>query len=386
MQPRARPTPTFSAASARAPLAAVSPSSSSTSSASAYPVASSSARALSRGSSNVPTRAAKAKAQQDDASGWEDELDKLARQPKPPSALSVASSSSSSSASSPSSPNPLSASASAPVSPSPPTPSSPTSPPDSFSSRPSSSSSSYRSSFGRPHGPAASALTHATLSFASELSHLEEHPAFLSLSSSLHSLPFLSTLSSRLGVSELPLASLLLLTAALSFVWGVGVMGAVDLLLFLYSAYLSYHALESSDASSDDADADADEDAGADPAVRHWLLFWSLYGLVSLVTGVTDRLWDGWLYRLVRTGVVVAMVVERWRVCEVLWEWLLGPLWSSNEAAVEAVVDRAVDALGQLVDDCKVAVKEGVVWYLRGGASAPPSASVKRKAGKRRAQ
>ena len=329
-----------------------------------------------------------------ESEGWEEELE---REKKPPtSSQAPFNSSMSLPSTSPSPPrSPLSlpplspplSSASSPTSVSPSV--SPPSSPPSFS-RPPSSSSSYRSSFGRPHGSTASALTVATTSLASELSHLEDHPAFASLTQSLHSLPFLSSASTRLGLGELPLALLLALSGALAFIWGVGVMGAVDLLLFLYPAYLSYHALE---ANTVDVEAEgevevAEEEEGeAEPEVRHWLLYWTLYGGLSLVWRVTDVLWgEGYVYWVVRTGVGVALVVERWRLCEVMWEWVVWPVWRVNEAEVEGAVDRVIEEVGRVWEDSKALLKEGVVWWLRGGGDrkAPPTSSVLSKPSRRR--
>ena len=316
-----------------------------------------------------------------------------------PSTSSFASPSTSSSFSpaSPSSPT-------SPISPS--SPSLPSQPP-SFTRPSSSSSSSYRSSFGRPHGATASALTHATTSLASELSHLEEHPAFLSLTASLRSLPFLSPLAARLGMGELPLATLLTVSAALSFLWGVGASGALELLLFLYPAYLSYHALEG--IGGQEAGEGGDEgmevgvgeeegegEEGEEPEVRRWLLYWTLHALLWMVGGVTDRLWadrGGWVYWMVKASLSVVLLVRRWEVCEAVWGWVVGPVWRVNEEAVEGGVEWVVEGVGRLWVECRQVVKEGVVWWISGGggrggvgASGPsPTSSVLRKARQRRA-
>ena len=233
-------------------------------------------------------------------------------------------------------------------------------------SRPSSAG---RPSFGhQPHGATATALTHATSSLSLSLASLYTHPAVARLHDSLTALPLLPAVSVWLGV-DIVYVALVGVCAVLAVSLGfVGLYGIAEFLLFLYPAYMSYHALEYEPPMDGDVD---DEDD--DELVRYWLTYWSVYALFVVVTTVTDWvLWSGGWYRACRLLLLLALSYPSSPLPAFLFHWLIQPLYTANLPTLDAAVDWAVQGAVQVVDECKVAVKEGVVWWLRGGAVPAP--------------
>ena len=183
------------------------------------------------------------------------------------------------------------------------------------------------------------------------------------LHDSLAALPLLPAASVWLGV-DIVYVALVGVCAVLAVSLGlVGLYGILEFLLFLYPAYMSYHALEYA-LPADDMDED-DEDE--DELVRYWLTYWVVYALFVVVSSVTDLLLSSGWYRTGRVLLLVALSYPSSPLPAFLFHWLIRPLYVANLHSLDASVDWVVQGAVQVVDECKVAVKEGVVWWLRGG-------------------
>ena len=355
MSLRPRPAPTFTSASVRAPLAAPPPAAGKT--------------REPQLPSSVTVRGAKRSSREASriSEGWEEELERdgvVAVNP-PPAALHVRTTASS--AASPHIASSSGSSAASSPSYTPPSASEPVSPiaPVRQLSRPSSAG---RPSFGHvQHGVTATALTHATSSLSHSLSSLSSHPAVSRLHDSLMALPLLPAVSGWLGV-DIVYVALVGVCAAIAVSLGiVGPYGILEFLLFLYPAYMSYHALEY-EPPVDSAELDDEEED--DELVRYWLTYWCVYALFVVLSTVTDWvLWSGGWYRTTRLLVLLALSYPSSPLPAFLFHWLIRPLYVANLASLDGTVDWVVQGAVQVVDECRVAVKEGVVWWLRGGVA-----------------
>ena len=355
---RPRPAPTSTPASVRGPMAAPPPA-----------AAASKASGTAQVGSGITVRGGKKSSREASrvVEGWEDELERngVAAVNPPTSSLHVKTTASS--AVSPNSASNRSSAASSPsssyTSPSTSEPVSPIAPIRQLS-RPSSAG---RPSFGHlQHGATATALTHATSSLSLSISSLYSHPSVMRLHDSLTALPLLPAASTWLGV-DIVYVALVGVCAVLAVSLGlVGLYGILEFLLFLYPAYMSYHALEY-EPPMDGDDVDEEDD---DELVRSWLTYWSVYALFIVISTVTDWvLWSGTWYRAGRLLLLLALSYPSSPLPAFLFHWLIRPLFVANLLSLDSAVEYVVQGAGQVVDECTVAVKEGVVWWLRGGAA-----------------
>lgn len=156
----------------------------------------------------------------------------------------------------------------------------------------------------------------------------------------------LGTIEEKTGVQRLYIALGVLAFLALYLMVGYGATFLASFIGFVYPAYCSVKAIESSDKSDD----------------TKWLTYWVVYGVFSLMEFFTD-IFLFWipLYAFMKCiFLVYCMAPTSWNGSVTIYYRIIRPFVLRHESQIDAVVDRARNVAGDVMDEASEISKNAV--------------------------